>query len=115
MLPWSDPAFPQVIDSDFSTNAADITAADDNAVVTLERQAKENEIDTAKKENEVEYKTAEAGGLDQTVTELSSDRDGVQSQYDAIHSSLGGLEKECIAKPETMLNARRVVMPKLLG
>ena len=57
----------------------------------------------------------EAGSLDQAVTELSSDRDSVQSEYDANHSSLGELEKQCIAKPETMLNARRVVMPKLLG
>ena len=73
----------EVIDSDFSTNVAEITAADDNAVVTLERQAKENEIDTAKKEHNVEYKTAEAGSLDQVVTELSSDRDGVQAEYGA--------------------------------
>ena len=33
----------EVIDSQFSTNVAEITAADVNAVVILQRQAKENE------------------------------------------------------------------------
>jgi chromosome segregation ATPase len=91
----------EVIESDFSTNLAEITATEENAAVTFDRQSKENEVDKAKKEKDVEHKTKEAESLDQAVTELSSDRDGVQSEHDAIHSYLGELEKQCIAKPET--------------
>ena len=47
---------------------------------------KENEIEKAKKEKDVEYKIKEAEGLDGTLTELSSDKEGVQSEHDAIHS-----------------------------
>ena len=45
VLPWSDPAFPQVIESDFSKNLAEITAAEESAAVTFDRESKENEIE----------------------------------------------------------------------
>ena len=38
----------------------------------------------------MEYKIKEAEGVDRTLTELSSDKEGVQSERDAIHSCLGG-------------------------
>merc|ERR1712107_472131 len=60
-----------------------------------------NEIEKTKKEKDVEYKTKEAEGLDRTLTELSYDKEGVQSEHDAIHSYLGELEKQCVAVPET--------------
>ena len=101
VLPWSDPAFPQVIESDSSKNHAEITAAEESAAVTFDRESKENEIEKAKKEKEVEYKTKKAEGLDRTLTELSSDKEGVQSERDAIHSYLGELEKQCVVVPET--------------
>ena len=87
--------------SDFSTNLAEITATEENAAVTYKRVSKENEIEKAKKEKDVEYKNKEAEGLDGSLTELSSDKEGVQSEHDAIHSYLGELEKECVAVPET--------------
>ena len=62
----------------------------------------------------MECKSKEAGSLDQAVTEWSSDGDGVPSHHDAIQSYLAELEKQCIAKPGTVLNARCVVIPKLL-
>ena len=55
----------------------------------------------AKIEKDVEYKTKEAGSLNQAVIELPSDRDDVQSKHDAIHSYLSELKKQRIAKPET--------------
>ena len=91
----------EVIESDFSKNLAEITATEESAAVTYERESKENEIEKAKKEKDVEYKTKEAEGLDRTLTELSSDKEGVQSEHDAIHEYLGELEKQCVAVPET--------------
>merc|ERR1712136_529032 len=76
----------EVIESDFSKNLAEITAAEESAAVTFDRESKENEIEKAKKEKDVEYRTKEAEGLDRTLTELGSDKEGVQSEHDAIHS-----------------------------
>ena len=90
-----------VVESDFSKNLAEITAAEESAAVTFDRESKENEIEKAKKEKDVEYKIKEAEGVDRTLTELSSDKEGVQSERDAIHSYLGELEKQCVVVPET--------------
>ena len=91
----------EVVESDFSKNLAEITAAEESAAVTFDWESKENEIQKAKKEKDVEYKIKEAEGLDRTLTELSSDKEGVQSERDAIHSYLGELEKQCVVVPET--------------
>jgi len=91
----------EVIESDFSKNLAEITATEESAAVAFDRESKENDIEKAKKEKDVEYKTKEAEGLDRTLTELSSDKEGVQSEHDAIHAYLGALEKQCVAVPET--------------
>ena len=80
---------------------AEITAAEESAAVTFDRESKENEIEKSKKEKDVEFKIKEAEGQDRTLTELSSDKEGVQSERDAIHSYLGELEKQCVVVPET--------------
>ena len=69
--------------------------------MNCELQSMENELDRTKKEKDVEYKTKEAGCLDQAVTELSSVGVGVQSKHDVIHTYLGELRKLCIVEPET--------------
>ena len=66
-------------------------------MVILERQSKDNEIEKANRGKVVEYKTKETGSLHQTVTMLFSDRNGVHSKHDAIHSFSGELKKQCIA------------------
>ena len=96
----------EVIESDFSKNLAEITAAEESAAVTFDRESKENEIEKAKKEKDVEYKIEEAEGLDRTLTELSSDKEGVQSERDAIHSYLMELEKQCVVVPETYVERK---------
>ena len=72
-------------------------ATEENVVVILERQSKDNEIEKANKGKVVEYKTKETGSLHQAVTMLFSDRNGVHSKHDAIHSFSGELKKQCIA------------------
>ena len=96
----------EVFESDFSNNLAEITAAEESAAVTFDRESKENEIEKAKEEKDVEYKIKEAEGLDRTLTELSSDKEGVQSERDAIHSYFGELEKQCVVVPETFVERK---------
>lgn len=91
----------EVCESDFSKSLAEMNAAEDDAQAAYDQESKENEIEKTTKEQDVKYKTKEAKGLDQSVAELSSDRDGVNSELAAVNEYLKQIEAECIAKPES--------------
>merc|ERR1719293_34814 len=78
-----------------------MNAAEDDAQAAYDQETKENEIEKTTKEQDVKYKTKESKGLDQSVAELSSDRDGVNSELAAVNEYLKQIEAECIAKPES--------------
>merc|ERR1712139_275179 len=61
----------------------------------------ENEVEKTTKTQDVKYKTKEAASLDKAVSELSSDRDSVQSELDAVNDYLASLEKKCTYKVES--------------
>ena len=69
-----------------------ITATEESAAVTFDRESKENEIEKAKKEKDVEYKIKEAEGLDRTLTELSSDKEGGQREREHQEGTYKGVE-----------------------
>jgi len=91
----------EVCESDFSKGLAEMKAAEESAISTYEQQTKENEIEKVTKEQDVKYKTKEAAGLDKSVSELSSDKEGVETELSAVLEYLKRIEEECIAKPET--------------
>jgi DNA repair exonuclease SbcCD ATPase subunit len=91
----------EVCESDFSKGLAELIATEESAVAEFEQEMKDNEISTASKNQDVEYKTKEHVGLDKTTTETKSDRAGVQVELDAIMKYLKGLEARCIAKAES--------------
>jgi len=91
----------EVCESDFSKGLAELIATEESAVAEFEQEMKDNEIGTATKNQDVEYKTKEHVGLDKTTTESNSDRQGVQVELDAIMKYLKGLEARCIAKAES--------------
>merc|ERR1719355_569607 len=61
---------------------------------------KETAITKTTKEQDVKYKTKEATSLDKAVMEMSSDRESVQTELDAVLEYLGKLTEKCVAKPE---------------
>lgn len=91
----------EVCESDFSKSLAEMNAAEEDAQAAYDQETKENEIEKTTKEQDVKYKTKEAKGLDQSVAELSSDRDGVNTELAAVNEYLKQIEAECIAKPES--------------
>merc|ERR1711920_955941 len=91
----------EVCESDFSKGLAEMKAAEESAISTYEQETKENEIEKVMKEQDVKYKTKEAAGLDKSVAELSSDKDGVETELAAVLEYLKKIEDECVAKPET--------------
>merc|ERR1719152_127848 len=91
----------EVCESDFSKDLAEIVSTEETAANSYERATKENEVETASKNQDVKYKSQESTRLDKQVAEASSDRSGVQEELDAVLEYLDKLKERCIAKAET--------------
>merc|ERR1719502_1004390 len=91
----------EVCESDFSKGLAEMIATEESAVAEYEAEMKDSEIEKATKDKDVEYKTKEHVALDKSVTELTGDRSGVQSELDAVNDYLAKLADRCTAKPDT--------------
>merc|ERR1719326_1330127 len=68
---------------------------------------KENEISKVMKEQDVKYKTKEATDLDKAVAEATADREGVQTELDAVLEYWEKLKEQCIAKVEPYEERKR--------
>merc|ERR1719379_3307372 len=76
-------------------------SVEETAVADYEKACKENEITKTVKEQDVKYKTKEAKTLDKAAAEASADRDGVQTELDAVMEYYAKIKEECIAKPDS--------------
>merc|ERR1719389_708076 len=74
----------EVCEADFSKGLAEMIATEEAAVSEYVKLTKENEIDTATKTQDEEYKTKEYVGLDKAIATHSGDRSGVQEELDAV-------------------------------
>merc|ERR1719281_2311577 len=90
----------EVVESDFSKGLAEMISVEDAAVAEYEKQTKENEIAKTTKEQDVKYKTKEAKSLDKAIVEHSSDREGLQTELDAVLDYWEKIKEQCIAKAE---------------
>merc|ERR1719316_974958 len=52
------------------------------------------------KEQDVKYKTKTAKSLDKTVAETTSDKEGLQTELDAVLDYWEKIKEQCIAKAE---------------
>merc|ERR1719240_2241119 len=91
----------EVVESDFSKSLAEMIAIEESAAAEYEKTMKENEIAKATKEASAKYKTKEFTGLDEAVSETSTDKDTSQAELDAVVEYLGKLAEMCTAKPDT--------------
>merc|ERR1719399_2619701 len=90
----------EVVESDFSKNLAQEETEEETAQSEYEKLTQENKITKSTKEQDVKYKTKEFQSLDKAVAELSADRDGAQTELDAVLEYYDKIKDECIAKPE---------------
>merc|ERR1719378_1505290 len=90
----------EVVESDFTKGLAEMEATESMAASEYDRVSKENEIGRTIKGQDVKYKSKEAAGLAKSASETSSDRDGTQTELDAVMEYLGKLDKMCVAKAE---------------
>jgi hypothetical protein len=90
----------EVCESDFTKGLTEMTAEEESAAADYKAYAKEDEIATAMKQQDVKYKSKEAAGLDKSVSELSSDLSAVTDELAAVTSALDKLNEMCVAKAE---------------
>jgi hypothetical protein len=91
----------EVCESDFSKGLAEVIAVEEDAAAAYDVETKENAMTKLVKDKDVEYKQKEIASLEKTGTELTTDRDAVQTELDAVMASLASLEKQCLAKAES--------------
>ena len=108
----------EVIESDFSANPAEITATEENAAVNVSDSPRRTRLLGAKKEKDVEYKTKEAGSLDQAVTSCLSTgmvcsqntmpfiRTWASSRNSASLSQRRMLHAKCVERPSACHRTR---------
>jgi len=91
----------EVVESDFANNLAKEETEESAEVDAYETSTQEYKISKAKKDQDVLYKTQEFKSLDKSISELSSDRQTLNSELSAVSEYLAQLKDRCIAKPET--------------
>lgn len=91
----------EVVESDFTKGLAEMTAAEDTAEAMYQRQTAENSVEKKMKGQDVKYKTQAATKLNKDVTDLSTDREGVQAELDAVLEYRESLTKKCTYKAES--------------
>merc|ERR1719408_372408 len=90
----------EVAESDLMRNLAEIRQEEETAQEEYDKTTQENKITKATKEQDVKYKSKEKTSLEKFVAEATTDRDGAQTELDAVLEYLEKLKDQCIAKPE---------------
>jgi len=88
----------EVVESDFTKSLAELQASEDMSGRAHDKLTQENQITKTMKDADVKYKTKESAGLDKSVAELKTDREGVQTELDAVTDYLAGVKQKCTYK-----------------
>merc|ERR1719215_1610571 len=91
----------EVIESDFTKTITEMVAAEETAAATYEQDAKEAAVSKTTKEQDVKYKTKAFNGLDKKVSDLTTERSGVEDELNAVNEYLASLDKKCTYKVES--------------
>jgi len=105
----------ETIESDFSQSRAELIAGERASLEEYETQTQDNKVSKADKETAVEHKTKEFTSLDKGITDLKSDRSGVQSELDAVIEYLAKLKKECIVMPDSYEERKKRRQAEIAG
>eukprot|EP00746_Dinoflagellata_sp_MGD_P150963 gnl/MRDRNA2_/MRDRNA2_82704_c0_seq3.p1 gnl/MRDRNA2_/MRDRNA2_82704_c0~~gnl/MRDRNA2_/MRDRNA2_82704_c0_seq3.p1 ORF type:complete len:699 (+),score=234.66 gnl/MRDRNA2_/MRDRNA2_82704_c0_seq3:64-2160(+) len=97
----------EVAESDFAKNLAEEESEEAAAQEEYEKVTQENKVTKTVKTQDVKYKTKEFTALDKEVAELSADRDGAQTELDAVLEYYEKIKDRCIAKPEPYEERKR--------
>lgn len=90
----------ETVESDFTKSLSDMEVTEATSAEKFERLSKEAAITKASKEKDVEYKSKKITSLDQSSTEVSSDKGTVQIQLSSLTEQLAKLQEMCTTKVE---------------
>merc|ERR1719440_305267 len=90
-------------------------ATEEAAAADYDRLTKENAVTKQTKEQDVKYKTKESVGLDKSASEMTSDREGVQTELDAVLEYLEKLKDRCVAKAESYADKKAAREAEIAG
>jgi hypothetical protein len=96
----------QNVEVDFTKTLADMETAESTAAREYKETVRVNTVSKATKENTMKYKAKEAAGLRKSLVEARSDKDGVQSEYDAVMEYLSKLQEQCVSKASTFADRK---------
>jgi len=91
----------EVVESDFSKNLAEGSAAEAMAIEAYEKLTQDNKIATTEKETAVKYKTKDQKETEAALIGLKEDKEGVTKELDAVLEYWDKLQPMCVAKPES--------------
>jgi hypothetical protein len=90
----------EVVESDFAKNLASEEAEEADAQSSYEKTTQENSVTKTMKEQDVKYSTKEHKSLDKSVSEMSADRESLDTELAAVTDYFDKIKARCIAKPE---------------
>merc|ERR1719450_1755802 len=90
----------EVIESDFQKMLAEGQATEDPAIKEYETLTKDNEVATATKTTEAEYKTKDSKETAARLAGLEDDKGVAEKEYSAIMEYWEKSQPMCVAKPE---------------
>merc|ERR1719253_2118975 len=91
----------EVVESDFSKNLAEGSAAEAMAQEAYEKLTQDNKIATTEKSTAVKYKTKDQKETEAALVGLKEDADGTSKELAAILEYWDKLQPMCVAKPES--------------
>merc|ERR1712008_555069 len=75
----------EVVESDFATGLAKEESQEDDAAALYDQTTQENKVTKTMKDQDLKYKTAEVKSLAKAVADLSSDRETLSTELDAVN------------------------------
>jgi hypothetical protein len=90
----------EVAEADFAKNLEEEEEEEAAAQEEYEKVTQENKVTKMTKEQDVKYKTKEFTSLDKEVAELTADREGAQTELDAVLEYYEKIKDRCVAKPD---------------
>jgi len=96
----------QTVESDFSQALAEMESSEATAAREYEDTSHVNKISKATKETSLKHKAKEIAGLGKSLVEATSDKEGAQSEFDAVTEYLTKLGHMCVGKASTFADRK---------
>jgi len=91
----------EVAEADFTKNLAEAKVQEETAQAEYEKVSQENQVAKATKTAQAGGATKQKASLEKRLDEIKGDKEGEQTELDAVMEYYDRLKPECVAKPES--------------